>query len=391
MTGKIPQNLPSNFMKKISELKIAVFYDWLNQWGGAERLLLDILKVFPQAKLFTSVYSPLKTPWLPKDTKITTTFLDKFSIFKSNSFLSALFQPIAFEQFNFDNFDLVISLTSLQGKCLLTKPHILHICFCLTPNRYLYQKRYPSLIQYFINSYKKIDYIYSQRPDYYISTSKTVKKRILKHYHRHSTTIYPGVDTNLFKPSIKKNMSTERHDFAPDFGNYFLIVSRLVPHKQINIAITACINTDNRLLIIGQGRLRKHLKKISGKSKLIEFVGEVSQDLLIKYYQNCTALICPQLEDYGYVALEAQACGKPVIAYGKGGFSETVIDGKTGLLFPEQSVSSLTQALKIFPKNNFSASDCRANASRFSRTKFMLNFKRIIHSLWQKKQPNTTL
>ena len=150
--------------------KIAVFYDWLNQWGGAERLLLDILKIFPQSQLFTSVHQPSKTQWLTRPITINNSFLNNFSFFKKNSFLSLILQPMAIEQFNFSNFDIVISLSSMHGKALLTQPQTLHINYCLNPNRYLYNNHNSVLHKL----YKKIDFIYAQRPDNYIAISKYI-------------------------------------------------------------------------------------------------------------------------------------------------------------------------------------------------------------------------
>ena len=364
-------------MKNASIPKIAIFYDWLNQWGGAERLLLDLLKLFPDSQLFTSVYQPEKTKWL-KNKKVNTSILNKYDVFKSNSIISALAQPIALEQFDFHEFDIVISLTSLQGKCLLTAPHTLFICYCLTPNRYLYEKKYSFLKQLLINTYKKIDYLYSQRPDYYLAISKTVNQRLQKNYHRNSTIIYPGVDTTLFKPSQTQS-------------DYFLVVSRLVPHKKVELAINACIQTNNKLYIIGSGRHLSKLQKTAKQNPLITFIDTCNQTQLINYYQNCRALICPQNEDFGFVAIEAMACGRPIIAFGKGGFEETVIDGQTGVLFNKQCTSSLVDAIKRFQETSFSPVSCRQRAIKFSRNHFMLDFKQNLQRLWHQYRQTITI
>ena len=204
-------------MKEFSKVKIAIFYDWLNQWGGAERLLLDILKLYPEAHLFTSVHEPHLTPWLSTAIPIHTTFLNKYPFFRKNTVFSALLQPFALEQLNFDAFDIVISLTSQQGKALLTSPQTMHLCYCLTPHRYLYEKHYSPLLAPLINRYKKIDLYYAQRPDYYIAISRTVQKRIHQQYHRPSLLVYPGTDLKLFKPD--SNLYTRQ--------KYYLIISRL--------------------------------------------------------------------------------------------------------------------------------------------------------------------
>lgn len=374
---------------KIENLKIALFYDWLNQWGGAERLLLDIIKIFPNAPLFTSVHNPNQTNWLPKNTKIISSHLNKFKIFLKNSPISLLLQPVALEQFDFSNFDIVISLSGMQGKCLLTQPKTLHVNYCLTPNRYLYQKNLPLK-----NFYKKIDFIYSQRPDHYLTTSKTVQKRITKHFNRNSTIIYPGVNLSLFKPS---NSPTR---------TYFLIVSRLVKHKKIDIAIKTCQKLNIPLIIVGAGRHQNYFKKQANaqspaggqKNKNIQFLGLVSDKKLVHLYQNALALICPQLEDFGLTPLEAQACGTPIIAFNKGGLKETIIPHKTGILFNQQTTSSLVTTIKKFQQTRqasaqsasggFNPKNCAKNAKKFSQHLFMLNFKKTIKQLWQRHQKN---
>jgi len=394
---------------KIENLKIALFYDWLNQWGGAERLLLDIIKIFPNSPLFTSVYDSDKTSWLPKDTKIIPSCLNKFKIFSKNSPLSLLLQPIALEQFDFSNFDIVISLSGMQGKCLITQPQTLHINYCLTPNRYLYQKNLP-----LNNFYKKIDHIYSQRPDYYLTTSKAVQKRITKHFNRNSTVIYPGINLSLFKPTkhhlnrnlchsersrgisqpLNYSINQRSRDPSTSVGMtnkpYFLIVSRLVKHKKIDIVIKACQQLNVSLKIVGTGRHQNYYKKQANKDT--RFLGLVSDKKLIYLYQNATALICPQLEDFGLTPLEAQACGTPVIAFNKGGFKETIVPNKTGILFNHQNTSSLVSAIHKFQPTRLNPKNCTKNAKNFSQHRFMLNFKKEVITLWQKhKKTHTTI
>lgn len=367
---------------KIKKLKIALYYDWLNQWGGAERLLLDLLSAFPQADLYTSVVDPSTISWLPPKTKVYSSFLNRFSFFRHNSPLSALFQPLALEQFRFDAYDVVISLTSLQGKCLLTPPSTLFLCYCLTPNRYLYQQRH--LLQPFFNFYQKIDYIYSQRPDHYLAISATVQKRIQKAYGRDSTILYPAVDTDFFKPLNISNLTLE-------IGNYYLVVSRLVPHKRVDLAIRAAIITNCQLVIIGSGRQSQSLKDLASDHANIHFLNQVNDQDLKKYYQHCRALICPQKEDFGLVALEAQACGRPVIAYGRAGFTETIKPGQTGLFFNHQTVESLVDTINDFTHYSFKSTDCRRQALKFSRSHFMLHSNRLINLLWHRFQSHPTI
>jgi glycosyltransferase involved in cell wall biosynthesis len=366
----------------IKEPKVAIFYDWLNQWGGAERVLLNILKIFPESSVFTLIHNPKKTHWLPKNTKIITSFINKLPFSQKNPIFYTPLYSLALEQFDFSDFDIVISTTSISGHCLLTSPKTLFICYLHNINRYVHQT--PKQFNYLkplLNWYKKIDFIYGQRPDYLLCNSNTVKERILNNYQRSSSVVYPGVDISFFTPS--KNQVEDK---------YFLVVSRLVKHKRVDLAIKACHKLGKKLIIVGRGREKLNLVKMSRSlnDPNIIFLGKINNHKLLHLYQNCQALICPQIEDFGLTPLEAQACGKPVIALKKGGITETVINGKTGIFFKNQTIKSLSKAIKKFDPKNFSSSDCIINATKFSTTNFMLNFKQIINSLWQKHQTITS-
>lgn len=363
---------------EIKNLKIAIFYDWLNQWGGAEKVLLDILSIFPQADLYTLVYDPSKTTWLPQSIKVASSFINKLPFKNKNPIYYTPFYSLALEQFDFSQYDIVISTTSTIGHCLLTPPKTLFICYFHNINRYLYQtpNQY-KLLKPILNKYQKTDFIYAQRPDYLLCNSKTVQDRIQQSFHRDSKIIYPGVDTSFFTPNKKSSVDP-----------YFLVVSRLVPHKKIELAIQACLDLDQKLIVVGSGRDMSRLKKIkqnTNNSKIV-FMGQVSDKKLLTLYQNCQALICPQIEDFGLTPIEAQACGKPVIALNQGGITETVINEKTGILFQDQTVESLKQAIIKFQTLNINPIDCVNNANKFSQYNFMLNFKQIFNQLWQQYQ-----
>jgi len=363
---------------EINKLRIAIFYDWLNQWGGAEKVLQDILNIFPQASLYTLIYNPKNTKWLPQKITVHPSILNKFSFTKKNSLLQTPFYGLALEQFDFSQYDIVISTTQVSGHCLLTSPKTLFVCYLHNINRYLYQT--PPQFKFLkplLNKYKKTDFIYSQRPDYLLCNSLTVQKRILDNYHRTAQIINPGVDTSFFVP--KKNPISEP---------YFLVVSRLVRHKRIDLAINACHQLNQKLIIVGEGRDKQELLNLIDKnpqSKVI-LLGKVSSKRLLLLYQNCQALICPQIEDFGLAPIEAQACGKPVIALAKGGITETVINDKTGILYSNQTSDSLVEALTKFDSKNFSVLDCVNNATNFSQANFMLHFKQVINQLWQQHQ-----
>jgi glycosyltransferase involved in cell wall biosynthesis len=360
------------------KLKVALYYDWLNQWGGAEKVLLDLIKIYPKAPVYTLVYDPKKTNWLPKKTKIITSFINKLPFSKKNPIFYTPFYSLALEQFDFSQYDLVISTTQVSGHCLLTQPQTLSVCYLHNVNRYVYQTPPQfQILKPLLNIYRKIDFIYGQRPDYLFCNSKNVQQRIETAYHRTATVINPGIDTSFFIPPTKKNNE-----------NYFLIVSRLVSHKKIDLAIKSCHRLKEKLYIIGTGRDKNKLQTLikSLDDPNLKLLGKVNNDQLLELYQNCQALICPQLEDFGLTPIEAQSCGKPVIAYKKGGLIETVISHKTGIFFKHQTIKSLTLAIIKFKKNNFSETDCRQNAQKFSSQNFMLNFKKEIDSLCQNHQ-----
>lgn len=359
---------------------MALFYDWLNQWGGAERVLLDLIKLYPDAPIYTLVHNPKKTKWLPKNKLIIPSFINQLPFSKTNPFLFTPLYDIALEQFDFSAYDIVISTTSTVGHCLITPPKTLFVCYLHNINRYLYQlKPKYFFMKPLISLYRTIDKIYSKRPDALICNSQTVQTRILQDYLLDAQIINPGINLNKFKPSPTP---TRQRANAP----YFLVVSRLVPHKNIDIVINAFKKLPYQLKIVGTGRHLTYLKELSNNQSNIEFLGSVSTKTLINLYQNAQALICPQLEDFGLTAIESQACGTPVIGLGRGGNTETIVNHKTGIYFNNPSSKSLILAIKKFNKSSFSSLECRQNATRFSRSSFMLNFKKSIELLWQKHQ-----
>lgn len=354
--------------------KVAIFYDWLNQWGGAEKVLLDIIKLYPNAPIYTLIHDPKKTKWLPKKTKIITSFINKLPFSKNNPFFYTPLYSIALEQFDFSNFDIIISTSSTIGHSLLIPPQGIFVCYLHNVNRHVYQKKYLYPFSKIISNYKKTDQIYAKRPDYLLCNSQTVQKRIENIYHRLAKVIYPGIDTSFFIPSLKE--SNEK---------YFLVVSRLVSHKKIDLAIKACHKLNKKLYIVGTGRDQNKLADLvnSLDDLNIKLLGNIDNQQLLHFYQNCQALICPQLEDFGLTPIEAQACGKPVIAFNRGGLTETVINNKTGVFFEDQSVKSLILAIKKFNPKNFSKDICQKNAENFSSQSFMLNFKKEIDFIWK--------
>lgn len=315
-------------------MKVALVYDRVNKWGGAERVLLALHEIFPNAPLYTSVYNKKNAKWADVfDVK--TSFLQTFPFAKSFHEFYALLMPLAFESFKFDNYDLVISVTSEAAKGIVTKPGTMHICYLLTPTRYLwsgYRDYFKNpLFRFFASpavSYLRMwDKIASQRPDRYIAISSVVKQRAEKYYERKSSVIFPPFKfLNNFL-----NQNTE--------NNYFLVVSRLVYYKRVDIIIKAFNKLNLPLKIVGTGSQEKTLKKIANSN--IEFLGNLTDEKLSFYYKNSKALIFPGIEDFGLVMVEAQSFGKPVIALGQGGALDIVRKGITGEFFQNQTPESL--------------------------------------------------
>ncbi len=359
-------------------MKVALVYDRVNKWGGAERVLLALNKIFPDAPLFTSVYNPKGAKWADKF-NVKHSFLQKFpNAPRSHEFYAPL-MPLVFETFNFNNYDIVISVSSEAAKGVITGPYTVHICYCLTPTRYLWS----GYGEYFKNPFfkiisrpivkylKKWELTASKRPDIFVAISTEVQNRIANFYNRTSEIIYPPLFLagSLFKQEKKSTL---------DKKDFFLVVSRFVPYKKIDLAIKACNELSLPLKIVGIGSQGKSLRKIAGPT--VEFLGNLTDEELSYYYKNCKVLIFPGLEDFGLVMVEAQAFGKPVIAFRGGGALDIIKEGETGEFFKEQNVASLKKVLKNFDSSRYNSLLCKKNAERFSFDNFKKNLMKIISS-----------
>jgi len=382
-------------------MKVALVYDRVNKFGGAERVLLALHKIWPEAPLYTAVYDSQGAPWA-KNFSVIPSFAQKFPLAKKQHEIYPSLMPFAFESFNFDKFEVVISVTSAEAKGIITKPKTLHLCYCLTPTRYLW-----SSYEHYINNYrfgvlnplaklvikpllkklKEWDQVACQRPDDYIAISKTVQKRIEKYYQRPAEIIYPPVDTSKFRcqgPAFTSQITGGKNHVKarPLHKGYFLVVSRLVSYKRIDIIIQAFNELGWPLKIIGEGKERKNLEKIAKPN--IKFIHQgLTDSELLRYYQECLGLVFIGEEDLGLVALEAQACGKPVIACKIGGIAEVVVDGQTGVLFGEQTPEALKQALRQFKVEKFNPVTCRQNALQYSEKVFINKFKSFVEGKWK--------
>ncbi len=363
-------------------MKVAIVYDRANKWGGAETVLLALQEIFPDAPLYTSVFDPSGAPWGNKFIQLNTSFIQRLPLPKDRHEYYPILMGPAFESMSFDNYDVVISVTHEFAKAIITKPATLHICYCLNPTGYLWENRadylssksdlFQFLADPILRYLQWYDQIVAYRPDTYIAISQVVKDRIKKYYHQDSLVIYPPVTVNHPKFTTKPQ------------GDYYLIVSRLVPNKRLDIAVTAFNKLKLPLKIIGTGVEESRLKKLASPN--IEFLGFVSDIDLASYYHNCRAVIVPGVEDFGIVAVEAQSWGRPVLAQKAGGVVETVVEGKTGYFFTESSAASLVSLLKKVDLSKIKSDDCRENARKFSKINFQRQFKKTVVRLWEEKR-----
>lgn len=356
----------------MKNMKVALVHDDLVQWGGAERVLFAISEIYPEASIYTSVLDD-KNSNLKKyfgDKKIITSFMQKIPGWRSLYKGLLPLYPIAFEQFDFSDFDLVISSTTRFAKSIITKPGTKHICYCHTPPRFLWnfsRVTTPKIFNSYLSFLRNYDLVSAKRVDNFIAGSKNAAERIENVYQTKALICLPFVDNKFFTD-----------DKAFD-GDYFLIISRLNKYKDTEIAIRAFNKNKKSLKIVGVGPEFNNLRKMAGDN--IEFLGDVSEDILLLLIQGCKALIITGEEDFGLTSLEAQACGKPVIAYGEGGSKETVKDKITGILFKDQTEESLSYAIDKFSGIKLAKSESVNNAKRFTKDLFKENFKKHIRMI----------
>lgn len=392
-------NFLSAIYVNLISMRIALVHDFLKQFGGAERVVLNFKEIWPDAPLYT-LFTDLKDPkigpfkFLFEGWEIHNTFFNKYPLKPLISPLRFLI-PMAWESFNFSDYDVVLSSAGWgMAYSVLTKPETLHICYCHTPprnlygmaSRMIYYKRNKlkgaaaSLYGNIVNPFMRMmDFSCAQRPDFFIANSQNVRKRIQKFYNRDAKVIYPPVEINKQKSgkSVKQK------------GDYYLVVNRLEPEKMIDLAVLGCKELGLKLKVIGTGTDHEKLKKI-GQNPNIEFLGKVSDQKLRKLYLESKAFLLNEKDvDFGIVSLEAQAFGKPVLALRSGGYLETVIEGKTGEFYKEPTLESFIKALKNFRPEKYNPADCIKNAKRFSKDRFMKEIKEFVEEKYSKHTNKT--
>lgn len=360
-------------------MKVAYIQDWLIDLAGSEQVLKYMMQIF-DGEIFTLVCDRKKLQnSFFEDKNITTSFIQKLPFAKKKYQNYLAFFPLAIEQFNLSNYDTIISSSHAVAKGVLTKSNQLHICYCHTPIRYAWDmyheylnttnlnKGIKGIIAKLILHYIRLwDYSTANRVDYFIANSNYVAQRIKKIYNKNADVIHPPVETDLF-------------EFESNKDSYYLTVSRLVPYKRIDLIAEAfTFLKDRKLVIIGQGSEMEKIKKIATPN--IEILGYQPFDIMKDYLKKAKAFIFAAEEDFGIVPVEAQACGTPVIAYGKGGVRDSVIENKTGIFFKNQTPTSLVEAIKQFEakENSFDLNFIKEHAEKFSVNNFKNKFENYI-------------
>ncbi|MBU3924911.1 glycosyltransferase [Patescibacteria group bacterium] len=376
-------------------MKIAIIHDFLTYWGGAEQVLLSFHRIWPDAPIYTLLYDEKIVKEYFPNAKIKASFLQKFPAYlrRRKKYLLP-FMAIAPETMNLKDFDLVISSSSSFSKGIIVKPKTIHISYCHTPTRFLWDWYFEYLRENELGIIKKSfavpilhylrmwDKSVADRVDYFIANSISTQKRIAKFYRTKSQVIYPPVDTNKFKvQSSSKDKPTGQAKLKVKERDYFLIVSRLSAYKKIDIAIEAFNKLDWPLYIIGDGEQKEYLKSIAGKN--ITFLGFVKEKDLPGYYRNARALIFPGEDDFGIAPVEAMSAGTPVIALRKGGAKETIIEGVTGDFFDYSAAPLIAEAVVRFSENEkkYNREIIARHAEKFSRERFEREIKDYVRKI----------
>jgi len=363
--------------------RIAIVHEWFTAMRGGEKCVEAMCELYPDATLFGLLHNKGSVSETIERMNIRTSFVQHLPLRKSHYRNYLPFFPGAIESLDLSSFDLVISSNHCVAKGVRVRPSALHLCYCYTPMRYIwglydqyFSKERASLLKRFgmrlVRPYlRKWDVRTSQNPQHFMAISRNVQQRILETYGRTSDILYPPVETGRF--SLSKTP-----------GDYYLVVSALVPYKRVDIAIEAFNRLKEKLVIVGDGPELARLKSNAGSN--IEFAGFRPDQDLVNYYRQCKALIFPGEEDFGIVPVEAIACGKPVIAFAKGGALETVIDTdelRTGILFEEQSPASLLKAIERFEKTEFNPEQLRNFSLKFDKEEFKNGFRKYVEGKWQ--------
>lgn len=360
-------------------MKLAIVHDWLTNMGGAEQVVINFKKIYKDAPIYTTFYNPNNLDEKLRNLNVKTSFLQGKKMVTNHKKYFPL-MPFAFSAFNFKGYDVILSSSSSCAKWAKAKNGI-HICYCHTPMRYAWGKKEEYVknmnpikkfvVNLFLAFMRMWDKSSAKRVDYFIANSTTVSQRIKECYGRDSVVINPPVRCNMF-------------NISETDGDYYFIVSRLVTYKRFDLAVKACSELGKKLIVIGDGPEKENMMKLANEN--VTFLGRQPDDVVKKYMSECKALLFPGEEDFGITPVEAMACGRPVIAYGKGGVLDTVIDGKTGVYFNEQTVESVKEAILKFESMTWDKQEIRKRALEFDEEIFKEKIRKYVEECLIKKE-----
>jgi glycosyltransferase involved in cell wall biosynthesis len=355
--------------------RVAVVHDWLTIPGGSEQVVLELLEMFPDAELFTSIYDPAPWPAQITGRTVHSSFLNRIPGASRHYPKLLPLMNRAFRSFDLSRFDLVLSSNHACAKNVRTPERTLHVCYCHTPMRYAWEEDFLDgeigrgarlLLRPLLARLRRQDLVGSRGPDVFVANSAHVAERIERYYGRSSTVVNPPVDVTHF-------LALEREP-----RDYYLTFGRVVPYKRVDLAVLACARIGRPLKVAGDGRALDAVRAHADGGGGIEFLGKVGDEERDRLLSGARALLFPGEEDFGIVPVEAQAAGVPVIAYGVGGAVETVLDGETGVLFDERSEGALAAAIEGFEGLRLDESAMRENARRFGRERFREEMAAVI-------------
>ncbi len=375
--------------------RIALVYDRVNtSFGGAENVLTALHQIFPDAPLFTAVYDPQKAQWA-NPFRVFTSFVQHFPAAQQYHRQYVGLMPLAFESFNFENYDIIISITSAEAKGVLTKPDQLHICYLLTPSRYLWSHPEDYRQSWLVEMIKSPTFRYlrwwdtaaAQRPDIIIPISKRVAERCQNYYHRATEpVIYPPIDL-AGEVNISESLPQELLQNSFKAGEYYLVVSRLVPYKRIDLVLKACAMLHRSVVIVGDGPEFSHLSRLAQSLRCqakIQFIRAVQSTELGAYYKNCRAFLAPGEEDFGIAALEAHLFGKPAVIHARSGAVEISPDGISSTHLHTPSVSALAEAISLTDQRHWNKQTIQQQVAHYQTHLFQKQFRDQVSQAWRK-------
>jgi glycosyltransferase involved in cell wall biosynthesis len=360
------------------EPRVAIVSDPLVQRGGAERCVEVMAKTFPDAPIFALLYSSVSGPAALASRVIASPLQRLPGATRRHRWLLP-FYPAAMESFDLSQYDVILSSHHTAAKGILRTADQLHLCYCHTPMRALWERSFdevrglPGFARPFatatLRSLRAWDYATAARVDEFIANSNTTRRRIAKHYGRESTVLHPPIDVDRFRPGGE-----------PAASDYYLVASRLVPYKRVDLAVAATGALGRRLVVVGGGPGESAVRGASH----VDYRGHVSDGELLDLMRGARALLFPAYEDFGMAPVEMMACGRPVVAYGAGGVTETVIEGVTGVFAAEQTVEAFVDALERFERTAFDRNRIRAHAENFSQQRFQDALRSLVHGAYHR-------